>query len=72
MQVVARRGWPQEKRILAPGDPAEPVQLIDIRDLGGWMTVRDTLAWDLARGRPEPGQEGLSREREEDLLRLLR
>jgi 2'-hydroxyisoflavone reductase len=29
-------------------------------------TIRDTLAWDLARGGPEPGQEGLSREREED------
>jgi nucleoside-diphosphate-sugar epimerase len=34
-------------------------------------TVRDTLAWDLARGGPEPGRESLSREREEDLLRQL-
>lgn len=29
-------------------------------------TIRDTLAWDLARGGPEPGKEGLSREREKD------
>jgi 2'-hydroxyisoflavone reductase len=34
-------------------------------------TIRDTLAWDLARGGPEPGKEGLSHEREEDLLRRL-
>ena len=34
-------------------------------------TIRDTLAWDLARGGPAPGDEGLSREREEDLLRRL-
>ena len=34
-------------------------------------TIRATLAWDLVRGGPEPGQEGLSREREEDLLRQM-
>jgi 2'-hydroxyisoflavone reductase len=34
-------------------------------------TIRDTLAWDQARGGPAPGDEGLSREREGDLLRLL-
>jgi 2'-hydroxyisoflavone reductase len=34
-------------------------------------TIRDILAWDLARGGPAPADEGLSREREEDLLRLL-
>jgi len=34
-------------------------------------TVRDTLAWDLARRGPKPGKEGLTREREEDLLHLL-
>jgi 2'-hydroxyisoflavone reductase len=153
---VARGG-----RILAPGDPAGPVQFIDVRDLGAWLvegarrglrgvfnvtgeptsfgrlldaclagtgsrdavlqwvptarlltagvdpwmgvplwvaapgweaandvdvsrglaaglrprplteTIRDTLAWDLARGGPAPGSEGLSAEREEYLLRLL-
>jgi len=34
-------------------------------------TIRDTLAWDLVRGGPEPGKEGLSREQEENLLRRL-
>ena len=34
-------------------------------------TIRDTLAWDLAPGGPAPSDEGLSREREEDLLRQL-
>ncbi len=31
-------------------------------------TVRDTLAWDLARGGPAPGSEGLTPEREAELL----
>lgn len=31
-------------------------------------TVHDTLAWDLGRGGPPPGQEGLSPEREAELL----
>ena len=34
-------------------------------------TVRDTLAWDLARGGPAPGSEGLSAAEEERLLREL-
>jgi 2'-hydroxyisoflavone reductase len=34
-------------------------------------TIRDTLAWDLARGGPEPGKEGLSAAEEERLLREL-
>lgn len=34
-------------------------------------TIRDTLAWDLARGGPSQGAEGLTREREEELLRQL-
>jgi 2'-hydroxyisoflavone reductase len=34
-------------------------------------TVRDTLAWDLARGGPPRGSEGLTREREEELLAQL-
>jgi nucleoside-diphosphate-sugar epimerase len=33
-------------------------------------TIRDTLAWDLARGGPEPGAEGLSAAEEERLLAL--
>lgn len=32
-------------------------------------TIADTLAWDLARGGPPPGQEGLSPTREAELLR---
>jgi 2'-hydroxyisoflavone reductase len=31
-------------------------------------TIRDTLAWDIARGGPEPGKEGLTAEEEERLL----
>ncbi len=34
-------------------------------------TIRDTLAWDLARGGPPPGGEGLSAAEEERLLREL-
>jgi 2'-hydroxyisoflavone reductase len=34
-------------------------------------TIRDTLAWDLARGGPAPGDEGLSAADEERLLREL-
>jgi 2'-hydroxyisoflavone reductase len=34
-------------------------------------TVRDTLVWDLARGGPEAGKEGLSAEREAELLAAL-
>ena len=34
-------------------------------------TIRDTLAWDLARGGPEPGKEGLAPEREAELLAAL-
>jgi nucleoside-diphosphate-sugar epimerase len=34
-------------------------------------TIRDTLAWDLARGGPEPGSEGLSAAEEERLLREI-
>jgi 2'-hydroxyisoflavone reductase len=34
-------------------------------------TLRDTLAWDLARGGPAPGAEGLSAAEEERLLREL-
>jgi 2'-hydroxyisoflavone reductase len=34
-------------------------------------TIRDTLAWDLARGGPEPGKEGLAAERETELLAAL-
>jgi len=34
-------------------------------------TIRDTLAWDLARGGPVPGDEGLSADEEERLLREL-
>jgi 2'-hydroxyisoflavone reductase len=34
-------------------------------------TVRDTLAWDLARGGPPPGQEGLSVSREAELLESI-
>jgi 2'-hydroxyisoflavone reductase len=34
-------------------------------------TIRDTLAWDLARGGPVPGDEGLSAEEEERLLSEL-
>jgi 2'-hydroxyisoflavone reductase len=34
-------------------------------------TIVDTLAWDLARGGPAPGREGLSAEREEELLSSL-
>jgi 2'-hydroxyisoflavone reductase len=34
-------------------------------------TIRDTLAWDLARGGPAPGDEGLSAAEEERLLRGL-
>jgi 2'-hydroxyisoflavone reductase len=147
-------------RVLAPGDPADPTQFIDVRDLAAWLadschhgrggvfnltgtpvpfgmlldlcktaaysgaeltwvpserlvaagvepwmgvpvwiaapgweahgdvdnsraiaagltfrpvlaTIRDTLAWDLARGGPAPGDEGLSRAEEERLLREL-
>ena len=42
--------------MLAPGDPDD-------------LTIRDTLAWDLARG--GPGQEGLSPAEEDRLLREL-
>ena len=34
-------------------------------------TIRDTLAWDLARGGPAPGDEGLTAAAEERLLREL-
>ena len=34
-------------------------------------TIRDTLAWDLARGGPVPGDEGFSADEEERLLREL-
>lgn len=34
-------------------------------------TIRDTLAWDLARGGPAPGNEGLAAAEEERLLREL-
>jgi 2'-hydroxyisoflavone reductase len=34
-------------------------------------TIRDTLAWDLARGGPAPGAEGLAAAEEERLLRAL-
>lgn len=34
-------------------------------------TIRDTLAWDLARGGPEAGKEGLSAAEEERLLREI-
>jgi len=34
-------------------------------------TIRDTLAWDLARGGPAPGEEGLPAAEEERLLREL-
>jgi 2'-hydroxyisoflavone reductase len=34
-------------------------------------TVRDTLVWDLARGGPDAGSEGLSAEREAELLTAL-
>ncbi|MGI8493218.1 MAG: NAD-dependent epimerase/dehydratase family protein [Acidimicrobiales bacterium] len=34
-------------------------------------TIADTLAWDLARGGPRPGHEGLSAQREEELLNAL-
>ena len=35
-------------------------------------TLRDTLAWDLARGGPPPGAEGLSASREQELLSALK
>jgi 2'-hydroxyisoflavone reductase len=31
-------------------------------------TIRDTLAWDLARGGPAPGAEGMTAEHERELL----
>jgi 2'-hydroxyisoflavone reductase len=34
-------------------------------------TIRDTLSWDLARGGPVPGKEGLASAEEERLLREL-
>lgn len=34
-------------------------------------TIVDTLAWDLAQGGPAPGHEGLSTEREKQLLSSL-
>jgi 2'-hydroxyisoflavone reductase len=34
-------------------------------------TIRDTLAWDLARGGPGPDGEGLSAQEEQRLLRTL-
>jgi 2'-hydroxyisoflavone reductase len=34
-------------------------------------TIRDTLAWDLARGGPKQGAEGLTSEREDQLLSIL-
>jgi 2'-hydroxyisoflavone reductase len=34
-------------------------------------TIRDTLSWDLARGGPAPGKEGLAAAEEERLLREL-
>jgi 2'-hydroxyisoflavone reductase len=34
-------------------------------------TIRDTLSWDLARGGPVPGKEGLAAAEEERLLREL-
>ncbi len=156
--------WPRRiargGRVLAPGDPADPAQFIDVRDLASWLTdachagrggvfnltgtpvpfgtlldlcktatysgaelawipsdrlaaagvdqgmgiplwvaepgyeafsdvdssravaagltcrpvtdtIRDTLAWDLARGGPAPGDEGLPAAEEERLLRAL-
>ena len=37
----------------------------------GYDTIRDTLSWDLARGGPAPGKEGLAAAEEERLLRQL-
>lgn len=61
LSVYADHGIRQVEGALAAGLRLRPLA----------ETIRDTLAWDLARGGPEPGKEGLSREREEDLLRSL-
>ena len=45
-------------RAIAAGLPLRPVA----------ETIRDTLAWDVARGGPESGEEGLSAEEEQRLL----
>src|SRR5579875_86697 len=63
---VAEPGWAgasdvDVRRALAAGLAPRPVA----------ETIRDTLAWDLARGGPDPSAEGLSAAEEQRLLRAL-
>jgi 2'-hydroxyisoflavone reductase len=50
--------WPRRftrgGRVLAPGDPAAPVQFIDVRDLGQWLVSAPVTGVFNTVGRPTP------------------
>jgi 2'-hydroxyisoflavone reductase len=60
---IAAPGWEGANQVVT--ERAQAAGLI-VRPLG--QTVADTLAWDLARGGPDPGNEGLSAAREAEIL----
>ncbi len=64
---IAAPGWEGASQVVI--DRALAAGL-SFRPLG--QTVRDTLAWDLGRGGPPPGEEGLAAAHEQALLETLR
>lgn len=63
---IGARGWEGANRVDVSRARDGGLALRPLVD-----TLRDTLAWDRARGGPEPGHDGLTEERERELLRLL-
>jgi 2'-hydroxyisoflavone reductase len=63
---IAAPGWEGANQVVIERALAAG---LTFRPLG--ETVADTLAWDLARGGPDPGNEGLAAEREEEILRSI-
>jgi 2'-hydroxyisoflavone reductase len=63
--LIAVPGWEAASQVDVRAALAAGLEIRPVR-----QTIRDTLSWDLARGGPAPGAEGLSAEDEERLLAL--